>query len=138
MRRRIFSILTAASTLILAIASIAWLRSISSVDRVEFTLSGRRIAIESASHRLHLHGAFSLESSPTIAGRIGHDAASPDRTHLLPSYQETLFTRSLSIPYWLIVLPASLLPFRTLLRRLRRSRNVHPRRHHRNKPFRRA
>ncbi|MGE5611126.1 MAG: hypothetical protein ACM359_17885, partial [Bacillota bacterium] len=86
-------------------------------DQIGIMIADLRFWLGSSSQRLWLKGSASFSDSPGIETNIGQDRADPTRLEqLLPAYKKGIWTRSIAIPYWFIVLPASILPLRSLMR----------------------
>lgn len=116
MKRRRATILTILSAVLLAGAAGMWVRSLFWQDQVGIAIADVRLWLGSSSQQIWLKGSASFSSTPIVEANLGHGRADRARLEqLLPAYQKGIWTRAIGIPYWLIVLPASILPLRFVL-----------------------
>ena len=124
MRRSKLSFLTIVSAFMLSFLIVMWVRSIFCQDRVGLSVAGRRYELGSSSQRLWLRGSLSLINSLEVEKVIGDKDVEPHQLEqLLPDFKKNLTSRCLCVPYWMLMLPTSILPLRYFFgRRGRRKR----------------
>ncbi|HEX2972641.1 MAG TPA: hypothetical protein VHP11_09930 [Tepidisphaeraceae bacterium] len=123
MKRRRFGILTGVSALVLAVAVVMWVRSLVWEDQVSVVVADIRFGVGSSSQRFWVKGAASLSEAMAVEGSFGEGSAGETRwEHLLPAYRKGMWSRTILLPYWFVVVPAAIMPVRSFMGRRGRTR----------------
>lgn len=101
-------ILVGVSTGLMLGSAFLWARSAVAEDKFSIAMSNRRVWIGSSAQSLWIKGAFSLEQSPTAMLRTGGPGDS--QAAMIPAFEKTLLSRTVRVPWWLLMLGFSLLP----------------------------
>lgn len=89
-------------------SALLWARSAVAEDKFSIAMSNRRVWIGSSAQSLWIKGAFSLEQSPTAMLRTGGPGDS--EATMVPAFEKALLSRTVRVPWWLLMLSFSLLP----------------------------